>query len=44
MRGEETQLLGVVADGFDTGLVCMPGTHSKWVKLDGGAVAGFRPS
>ncbi len=27
MRGEETQLLGVVADGFDTGLVCMPGTH-----------------
>ena len=41
MRGEETQLLGVVADGFDSGLVCMPGTHSKWVKLDGGAVSGF---
>lgn len=41
MRGEETQLLGVVAEGFDTGLVCMPGTHSKWVRLDGGTVSGF---
>jgi len=41
MRGEETQLLGVVAEGYRTGLVCMPGTHSKWVRLDEGAVAGF---
>ncbi|WP_279481653.1 2-dehydro-3-deoxygalactonokinase [Aureimonas sp. SK2] len=41
MRGEETQLLGVVAEGFRTGLVCMPGTHSKWVRLEEGAVTGF---
>ncbi|RIY03340.1 2-dehydro-3-deoxygalactonokinase [Aureimonas flava] len=41
MRGEETQLLGVVAEGFDDGLVCMPGTHSKWVRLEGGTVSGF---
>ncbi|WP_062014571.1 2-dehydro-3-deoxygalactonokinase [Aureimonas sp. AU4] len=41
MRGEETQLLGVVAEGFRTGLVCMPGTHSKWVRLDEGTVEGF---
>lgn len=41
MRGEETQLLGVVAAGFDTGLVCMPGTHSKWVRLERGAVTRF---
>jgi 2-dehydro-3-deoxygalactonokinase len=42
MRGEETQLLGLVhgKPGF-TGLVAMPGTHSKWVKLEGGKVSGF---
>jgi 2-dehydro-3-deoxygalactonokinase len=34
MRGEETQLLGLgtLLPGFD-GVVCMPGTHSKWVQL-----------
>ncbi len=41
MRGEETQLLGLVADGVRSGLVCMPGTHSKWVTLGGGKVEGF---
>ena len=42
MRGEETQLLGA-ADTLGSGdhLVCMPGTHSKWVRLAGGKVAGF---
>ncbi len=42
MRGEETQLLGVLggAPGL-TGTVVMPGTHSKWVRLRGGRVAGF---
>ena len=35
MRGEETQLLGVTDPGF-TGLVCIPGTHSKWVRIDAG--------
>ena len=41
MRGEETQLLGVVAEGHRSGLVCMPGTHSKWVRLADGTVEGF---
>lgn len=41
MRGEETQLLGLVTDGVGPALVCMPGTHSKWVTLDAGKVAGF---
>ena len=41
MRGEETQLLGLAADGVRSGLVCMPGTHSKWVVLQNGAVTGF---
>lgn len=42
MRGEETQLLGALGLGA-TGdaLVCMPGTHSKWVTVRGGKVARF---
>jgi 2-dehydro-3-deoxygalactonokinase len=42
MRGEETQLLGLSAlkPGF-AGLVVMPGTHSKWVRLDGSRVERF---
>ncbi|RCS25082.1 2-dehydro-3-deoxygalactonokinase [Phyllobacterium salinisoli] len=42
MRGEETQLLGLVhgKPGF-SGLVAMPGTHSKWVHLENGEVSGF---
>ncbi|HEY4191634.1 MAG TPA: 2-dehydro-3-deoxygalactonokinase, partial [Mesorhizobium sp.] len=40
MRGEETQLLGSITDDF-TGLVCMPGTHCKWVSVRQGAVTGF---
>jgi 2-dehydro-3-deoxygalactonokinase len=41
MRGEETQLLGLSAAGIRSGLVCMPGTHSKWVGLRDGTVTGF---
>ncbi len=40
MRGEETQLLGVTESDF-TGLVCIPGTHSKWIKIEGGRVVEF---
>ena len=40
MRGEETQLLGAIDEGF-TGLVCMPGTHCKWVSVDNGSVVEF---
>jgi 2-dehydro-3-deoxygalactonokinase len=40
MRGEETQLLGAIDEGF-TGLVCMPGTHCKWVSVNNGNVVGF---
>jgi 2-dehydro-3-deoxygalactonokinase len=42
MRGEETQLLGVLGlDGADDAVVCMPGTHSKWVRVNGGTVERF---
>lgn len=42
MRGEETQIAGL-AGIFDAGasVLCMPGTHSKWVAVEDGAVTGF---
>ncbi|RTE90918.1 2-dehydro-3-deoxygalactonokinase [Bradyrhizobium sp. LVM 105] len=42
MRGEETQLLGALGlDAVGEALVCMPGTHSKWVRVGGGIVERF---
>ncbi|MDH4987041.1 2-dehydro-3-deoxygalactonokinase [Aminobacter anthyllidis] len=42
MRGEETQLAGITKlIGSGSHLVCMPGTHSKWVIAEGGAIQGF---
>ena len=41
MRGEETQLAGAGLPAKGRHLVCMPGTHSKWVLVEDGAVAGF---
>ena len=42
MRGEETQLLGALGlDAAGDALVCMPGTHSKWVSVRGGTVERF---
>jgi 2-dehydro-3-deoxygalactonokinase len=42
MRGEETQLLGLATlrPGF-SGVVCMPGTHCKWVQLSGERLERF---
>jgi 2-dehydro-3-deoxygalactonokinase len=43
MRGEETQLAGAVAKiGSGRHIVCMPGTHSKWVDIVDGTVASFQ--
>jgi 2-dehydro-3-deoxygalactonokinase len=43
MRGEETQIAGLLAlnPAFD-GVACLPGTHSKWVRIAGGEVLWFR--
>lgn len=43
MRGEETQIAGFLSDraGF-SGTLCLPGTHTKWVALQGGTVMRFR--
>jgi 2-dehydro-3-deoxygalactonokinase len=42
MRGEETQLAGLVASEPQAeGLACLPGTHAKWARLEKGAVTHF---
>ena len=42
MRGEETQILGLLAVRPDfNGIVCLPGTHSKWVQLRDGRIEHF---
>jgi 2-dehydro-3-deoxygalactonokinase len=38
MRGEETLVLGA---GVENGLVCLPGTHPKWVLMRAGRIERF---
>ena len=38
MRGEEAQAFGA---GVTDGIVCLPGTHSKWVEMRGGRMVRF---
>ena len=42
MRGEETQILGVLDELPHAAWICLPGTHSKWVEIRGGKIARFR--
>ena len=44
MRGEEVQILGALAAGMigPDAIVCHPGTHNKWIRLDAGRIAAFR--
>ncbi|MEM9738421.1 MAG: 2-dehydro-3-deoxygalactonokinase [Pseudomonadota bacterium] len=43
LRGEETQILGAQRLGQvpQNALVCLPGTHPKWVQISDGRVTGF---
>ena len=43
MRGEETQITGFLAlnAGWD-GVICLPGTHTKWVHVSAGEVVSFQ--
>lgn len=42
MRGEETQLAGIIARiTAGSHLVCMPGTHSKWIHVRNGVMEKF---
>lgn len=41
MRGEEVQTLGVLQLQPDAQWVCMPGTHTKWARIEAGRLASF---
>ena len=42
MRGEETQVFGALdLLARDDAVLVLPGTHSKWVRVSGGRIAGF---
>lgn len=42
MRGEETQVLGALQLlGLQDALMVLPGTHSKWVTVQGGRIQSF---
>ncbi|MDO5612324.1 MAG: 2-dehydro-3-deoxygalactonokinase [Paracoccus sp. (in: a-proteobacteria)] len=43
MRGEETQIAGLLArkPDFD-GIACLPGTHTKWVRISAGEICNFK--
>ncbi|MDG2405820.1 MAG: 2-dehydro-3-deoxygalactonokinase, partial [Paracoccaceae bacterium] len=42
MRGEETQIAGILHHSPDFGgTVCLPGTHTKWVRIADCAIASF---
>lgn len=41
MRGEETQIAGAINPQFD-GVICLPGTHSKWAHISAGEVVSFQ--
>ena len=43
MRGEETQIKGVLNKykNFD-GIICLPGTHTKWARISAGEIVSFQ--
>ncbi len=41
MRGEETQLIGAFLTAERLTTACLPGTHSKWARLEGGRIVSF---
>lgn len=38
IRGEEAQIFGT---DIESGIVCLPGSHSKWVQVAGGRIVSF---
>jgi 2-dehydro-3-deoxygalactonokinase len=42
MRGEEIQIFGGISRlGLKNGVFCLPGTHSKWVRVRAGQIVDF---
>jgi 2-dehydro-3-deoxygalactonokinase len=44
MRGEEVQVFGVLEPAGGKRLLCLPGTHSKWVSCRGDTILNFATS
>jgi 2-dehydro-3-deoxygalactonokinase len=44
MRGEETEIFGLKSELACYSHLCLPGTHTKWVRMQGGEIAGFSTS
>lgn len=45
MRGEETQIMGAITlTELDDALVVLPGTHSKWARIEKRRITGFATS
>ena len=43
MRGEETQIAGFLREyPHFAGVLCLPGTHTKWVRINAGDIVHFR--
>jgi len=43
MRGEETQIAGFLTDNKKfNGSICLPGTHSKWIKINKNSIEKFK--
>ena len=42
MRGEETQIAGVLPELAVESIVCLPGSHSKWARVAVGRIVGYR--
>ena len=43
MRGEETQIAGFLAQNKDwDGVICLPGTHTKWVHISANEIVSFQ--
>lgn len=41
MRGEETQVVGAIDERDERVLTVLPGTHSKWVRVESGRIVDF---
>lgn len=41
MRGEEAQVAGVLGRIGSAGIACLPGSHSKWARIEAGRIAEF---
>jgi 2-dehydro-3-deoxygalactonokinase len=43
MRGEETQIAGILSENPSfAGVLCLPGTHTKWVRIAAGEIIAFK--